>query len=311
MTKRNWLISAGVAVAGLAAYAMFIEPRWLQLTRTRIHLRNLPAGLEGLRIALLTDMHAGGATPMSVVRRAVRMAMGEHPDVIALTGDFAVDNATSFRDVIGALHGLAAPLGVYAVPGNHDYVVGIEKWRAEIAAHDTIIDLTNTAVLLPVQGARLCIAGIDDYYYGTPSLQLPPPEERDATILLAHAPDQGERTRRTYDRIDLIISGHTHGGQIRLPFFGPPISSADFPNLYEEGLRRRPWTQVYTSRGIGTVGVPFRLLTRPEVAILELTGTARPAVDRPPKQRGFYGITPRRATKEEMLKTRAARRQPK
>jgi predicted MPP superfamily phosphohydrolase len=306
VNKRNLIVSLGAAAAGLAVYATFIEPRWLQLTRTRIHIRDLPAPLEGLRIALLTDMHAGGATPLSVVRRAAALAMRERPHVIALTGDFAVDDAKSFSGVLGALSELSAPLGMYAVPGNHDYVVGIETWRREIAAHPTIVDLTNTAVVRKVRDARICIAGVDDLYYGTPRLMLPPPENRDVTILLAHTPDQGETSRRTYDQIDLILSGHTHGGQIRLPLFGPPISSADHPELYDHGLRRRPWTQVYTSRGIGTVGVPFRFLTRPEVAILELTGSARPPAPRSTQK--FFGYVPRRATREEMLQKRAARR---
>src|SRR5205823_13777513 len=158
---------------------------------------------------------------------------------------------------LAALSEIAAPLGVYAVPGNHDHVIGIETWRAEIGAHPRIVDITNRAIVRTVRGARLCIAGVDDLYYGTPRLRLPPPEERDVTIVLAHSPDQAEHSRRLYDDIDLMLSGHTHGGQVRLPLFGALLSSAQNPELYEEGLRRRPWTQVYTSRGIGTVGLPF------------------------------------------------------
>jgi len=79
------------------------------------------------------------------------------------------------------------------------------------------------------------------------------------------------------DGVDLVLSGHTHGGQIRLPGIGPIRSSVDHPDLYEEGLRRRPWTQVYVSRGIGTVRVAARLFSRPEVAVLELTGSPRPS----------------------------------
>ncbi|MBA4160352.1 MAG: metallophosphoesterase, partial [Gemmatimonadetes bacterium] len=185
--------------------------------------------------------------------------------------------AESFADVLEAIGCLRAPLGVYAVPGNHDHVVGIRTWHREVAAHPTITDLTNMALLRDVRGARLCIAGVDDLSKGTPQLDaLPPPEMRETTILLAHDPAQAERARRAYDQVDLVLSGHTHGGQVRLPWLGAIRSPAARDKLYDEGLRRRPWTQVYTSRGVGTVHLPVRFFCRPEIAILTLTGAPRP-----------------------------------
>ena len=265
------------AGALLGAYASLVEPRWLQVTRTRIHARGLHPELEGFRIALLTDMHAGDGTPLSLIRRAARLAMAERPDLIALTGDFAADDAGSFAPVLGALDGLEAPHGVYAVPGNHDHIVGIETWRRDVAARPNLIDLTNRARVLRVGGARLCVAGVDDLSLGRPTLEpLPPPEARDFTLLLAHDPDQAERAKRAHDAVDLIVSGHTHGGQVRLPFVGALKNPSEHEELYEQGLRRRPWTQVYTSRGVGTVHLTVRFLCRPEVAVLELTGAPRP-----------------------------------
>ena len=277
---RRWpWIVGGVAGAAAAtvAYATLIEPRWLEQTRPLIHIRGLPRALEGLRIALLTDMHAGSARSLRRVRAAVRLVRAARPDFVALAGDFAADDQPDFDRIFEALDPLEAPLGVYAVPGNHDYIVGIARWREGLRHHPRIRDLTNRAVRLDVGGARLCVAGVDDFYRGTPRLDfLPPPVTRDLTILLAHGPDQAERLRRGGDAVDLVLSGHTHGGQVQLPFLGAPVNSAEHPELYEEGLRRRPWTQVYTSRGIGTVGLPVRFLARPEVAILELTGAPRP-----------------------------------
>ncbi len=277
---RRWpWIVGGIAGAAAAtvAYATLVEPRWLERTRPRIHIRRLPRALEGLRIALLTDMHAGSARSLRRVRTAVRLALESRPDLIALAGDFAADDQPDFERIFEALAPLDAPLGVYAVPGNHDYNVGIARWRQGLRRHPRIRDLTNRAVRLDVAGARLCIAGVDDFYRGTPRLDfLPPPGTRDLTILLAHGPDQAERLRRADDAVDLVLSGHTHGGQVQLPFVGAPVNSAEHPELYEEGLRRRPWTQVYTSRGIGTTGLPIRFLARPEVSILELTGVPRP-----------------------------------
>ncbi|CAN5755928.1 hypothetical protein BH23GEM6_BH23GEM6_27750 [soil metagenome] len=273
--NRRTLIAGALGAGALAAYAFLVEPRWIEVTRTRVHMRSLPEPLEGLRIALLSDLHAGEGTPMSVIRRACELVMREAPDLVAITGDLISDDAEAFKPVLDALSGLTAPLGVYAVPGNHDHAVGIGKWQREIGEHPVIRDLTNRAVLQEVAGARLCIAGVDDLSSGDPTLNdLPPPDRRDATILLAHDPDHAERARRTYDSVDLVLSGHTHGGQIRLPLIGALRNPSS--DMYEEGLRRRPWTQVYVSRGVGTIHLPARFLCRPEVAILELTASRRP-----------------------------------
>jgi uncharacterized protein len=274
--SRSVVAGATLGATALGAYAFLIEPRWLQVTRPTIHIRSLPPELEGLRIALLTDLHAGEGTPIALIRRACHLAMREKPDLVAITGDFAADDANSFAGVLDALGCLRARFGVFAVPGNHDHVVGIDIWHREVHAHPTIEDLTNRSVVREVGDARLCVAGVDDLSRGTPRLDaLPPPDERDVTILLAHDPDQAERARRTYDRVDLVLSGHTHGGQVRLPLVGAIRNPSEREDLYEQGLRRRPWTQVYTSRGVGTVHIPVRFLCRPEVAVLTLTGRQR------------------------------------
>jgi predicted MPP superfamily phosphohydrolase len=276
-TAARWLAGAGMGAAALGAYAWLVEPRWVEVTRTLVHVPRLHADLEGFRVALLTDLHAGEGTPMSVIRRACRLAMREAPDLVAVTGDLAADDADGFGEVLEALSALAAPCGVYAVPGNHDHTVGIRRFHRDVGRAPGIRDLTNRAVTLRVGEARLCVAGVDDLGRGEPSLDaLPPPSARDFTLLLAHDPGQGERARRAYDRVDLIVSGHTHGGQVRLPGVGALRNPAERDDLYEAGLRRRPWTQVYTSRGVGTVRLPVRFLCRPEVAVLELTRRPRP-----------------------------------
>ncbi len=269
---RRLFVPAAFASAVVGTYAALVEPRWLEVTHTRIHFPDLPDALAGLRIALLTDFHHGNGTRLSLIRRACASAMAERPDLIALTGDLADDNAGTFRPVLDILGALHAPLGVYAVPGNHDHKVGIARWQRELASYPNIIDLCNRALTRDAGGTRLCIAGIDDYDRGFPSLgMLPPAKQRDFTILLAHNPDQAEHLWQARGTVDLVLSGHTHGGQVRLPWIGPLSNPSRHDHIYVAGLYPRPWTQVYVSRGIGTQRLPIRLLCRPEVAILELT----------------------------------------
>lgn len=275
-------LAAGAAAGALAVYAAAIEPRHVELTRPRIHIRDLPDALEGLRIGLLSDLHAGRLTPRDTLDRAVDLLMQARPHLIAVTGDFADKRRADYAAAFAALEPLRAPLGVFAVPGNHDHIVGIEDWERAMRAAPHMLDATNRHFTRSIEDVRLCIAGADDLEEGRPQLALPPVEERDFTLLLAHNPETAERARRSGDAIDLIVAGHTHGGQIRLPFIGPVERKSE---IYDEGLRRRPWTQVYTSRGLGSTVLPFRLGARPEVTLLVMTGAQRPkerAARRPP-----------------------------
>lgn len=266
-------IAAGAAAGAVLAYATLIEPRHVELTRPRVHVRDLPDALEGFRIGLLTDLHAGRLTSRDTLRRAVDLLLDARPHVIAVTGDLADRRRVDYAPAFEALEPLRAPLGVFAVPGNHDHAVGIEGWQRAMRAAPHLIDATNQYHMRSVGDVRLCIAGADDLEEGDPELRLPPPRERDFTLLLAHNPETAERARRSCDAVDLMVAGHTHAGQVRLPFIGALERKSD---IYDAGLRRRPWTQVYTSRGVGSTLLPFRLGARPEVAVLHLTGESRP-----------------------------------
>lgn len=267
------LAGAAGGAAAVLGYAMLVEPRRLEVRRSTVHARTLPLDLEGLRIAVLSDLHAGRFTPRSMLRRAVRRTLAEQPHLIALTGDFVDRSPDDLEHALDVVRDLWAPFGVYAVPGNHDHAHGgLAAWRRALAERSGIRDLTNRHVLIAHGDATLCVAGVDDLDEGRPQLRLPPPGLRDFTLLLAHNPDQAERSRRHDDHVDLILSGHTHGGQIRIPALGPLHRKS---TTYDQGLRRRPWTQVYTTRGLGTTLLPIRFNARPEVAILELTAAPR------------------------------------
>ena len=276
--RRGALLLAGGALLALGAYATLVEPRWLKLTRKRLHLPGLPPALGGLRIALITDLHAGPLTPLSVIRRARAMAMEARPHLVALTGDLADRRRVDVRRALAALEGLDAPLGAYAVPGNHDHVAaGIEAWRRAVDEHPTIHDLTNRYVLIETGRGRICVAGVDDLEEGAPDLTLPPPQERDVTVLLTHQPDVADRIPPGCREVDLVLAGHTHGGQIRLPGLGPVKRKS---SRYDEGPHERPRTLVYTSRGVGTALLPVRFGARPEVVLLTLVASAGEHPDR-------------------------------
>lgn len=267
------LAAAVGGVLALGVYATLIEPRRVRVRRSRVHVRGLPSDLEGLRIAVLSDFHAGPLTPDAVLESAVRRTGEEQPDLVALAGDFVDRRASELPRILATLARISAPLGVFAVPGNHDRAhVGERSWHRAVAHQPGIRDITNRYELIHVGGATLCVAGVDDFEGGSPRLTLPDARSRDFTLLLAHNPDQAERTRRLADDVDVIVSGHTHGGQIRVPGLGALHRKSP---IYDQGLRRRPWTQVYTSRGIGNTFLPIRLGAPPEVAILHLTAASR------------------------------------
>lgn len=271
-------LGAAVLGAGAAAYARFVEPRWIERTHTRVPVPGLLPALDGLRIALLTDFHASEHTPIPRIRRACRIAMDAQPHLVALTGDFVSEHTGAWLPgTIAALdEELEAPLGVWAVPGNHDHAAGIGRYYDAVRRHPRIHDLTNRAARRDLRGASVRIVGTDAAHAGhpRPEAALDDGESADFTLLLTHNPDLADDACRVLGGVDLVVSGHTHGGQVRLPVLGAILNSAEHDDVYEAGLVRRPWAWVYVSRGIGTVRRPVRFLCRPEVAILEVVTPA-------------------------------------
>ena len=268
------LASTAAAAAAAGAYARFVEPRWLERTHTRVPVPGLPPGLRGLRIALLSDLHVTAAADLGLVRRACRLAMGARPDLVALTGDFVSDGRGDFLGAAVSVldEELRAPLGLFAVPGNHDQASDPERYRRALRRHPRIRDLANDVVRLERGGAALRVAGTESLREGEahPGAALGQAPPADLTLLLSHNPDLAEEACAALGPVALVLSGHTHGGQVRLPFVGALRNSSRYPDQYEAGLVRRPWAWVYVTRGVGTTGHRLRFLCRPEVAVLEL-----------------------------------------
>ncbi len=269
------MLSGAVALTGYS-YASQVEPRWLSLEQVRIAIPRLPEALEGLRIVQLSDIHLYPYTDLNHVREAVALANAQRPDLVALTGDFVLDHVDAIDDLAPVLAGLTARLGLYAVLGNHEMWLGAAP-VIEGLARQSIPTLINRGLTLDVGGVLLYIAGLDDGWSGRPDLAkaLAARPEGAVTVLMVHEPDLADATARD-GRVHLQLSGHSHGGQVRLPGMGALVLPF-LARKYDQGLYRLPggperrglW--LYTNRGIGVNGPPLRFRCRPEVTVLTLT----------------------------------------
>jgi predicted MPP superfamily phosphohydrolase len=253
--------------AGLGYSA--VEASWLTMSNQRIAIPGLPSEFRGLRIVQLTDLHHGPFTGLEFIARAVQLANEQQPDLILLTGDYSFRERKYVMPCIRELGDLRAPLGVYTIPGNHEYYKGIQLYHDSLRLTD-IRDLTNQSVILRRRGAELALAGIDDHMMGQPSIEraLSNVKSELPTLLMSHNADA--ILSLSDPRVKLILSGHTHGGQISIPFYGPPYLPGNYQAPYYAGLYQTPTAQIYVSRGIGTIFPPVRFNAPPELTILEL-----------------------------------------
>lgn len=272
LTRRQFLKGlAAAGLVGLAAtggYASLIEPYDYEVTETDIFVAGLPASFEGFRIVQLTDVHHSRLVSIEEVGRVVGMAQAARPDMIALTGDYTTSRRQYIEPCAEALGALSAPEGVWAVLGNHDHYTDADLTTRALARRGISV-LSNANTTLRRNGETLQLAGVDDWGWGKAdwSRALRGVERTRPSVLLSHEPvvfDMPE-TRG----LSLIVSGHTHGGQIALPFIGAPARF--LPAFrYLRGRYERDGTQLYVSRGTGVIGIPLRLGARPEIAVLRL-----------------------------------------
>lgn len=271
-TRRGWLKRAfwyGTAAVAAGVGYSAIEAGWLTITKQRVALPGLPPEWRGLRIVQLTDVHHGPFTGLEYITHAVQLANEQQPDLILLTGDYSHRDRKYILPCIRELGDLRAPLGVFTIPGNHEYYKGIHLYHEALRLTD-IRDLTNKSVILRRGGAELALAGIDDHMCGQPNIAQAMsrvPSELPA-LLLSHNADA--ILDLSDPRIKLILSGHTHGGQISIPFYGAPYLPGQYQAPYIAGLYKTPTAQIYVSRGIGTITPPLRFNAPPELTILEL-----------------------------------------
>jgi predicted MPP superfamily phosphohydrolase len=272
ISVESFAVGCGLATAalGFVGYASLIEHRRLRLGRRRVRIPDLPPGLRGLRVLQLSDPHVGA---LHGGARHLRRAWAVDADVVVVTGDLVQGNGAiaACAELLGRFR---TPLGTYAILGNHDY-----SYPGCPVDTDALIDaltrqgvhvLRNTALRLEWQGSGFWLAGVDDPHRRrhdlAATLRTVPHDEW--TLLLAHSPDV--LAELPAGRVGLLLTGHTHGGQIRFPWL-PALTTNTrqrFPNPY--GLQRLNGTLVYLHPGLGNI-IPLRFGVRPEVVCLELT----------------------------------------
>ena len=278
LLKRAGLAALGSLVAGGGIYP-FLEAKWCRVARRTIALPNLPPSFRGTKVALLADVHHGPFVPLAYIRHIVAMTNALKPDIVALAGDYVHRHHSYIAPGIEELGKLEAEVGRFAVRGNHDNRSyhdgddGIQNYRTlsrAALAEAKFTDLNNRGVWLERGGARLRICGVGDLWTDSQDLDaaLGDAGDNDAVLLLSHNPDFVETIRDR--RVGLVLSGHTHGGQIIVPGCGAPIVPSRYGQKYLRGLVQGPCCQVFVTRGVGTITPPVRFLCRPEVVLITL-----------------------------------------
>ena len=275
MTRRGFLRWLGLTVGSLGAtgfggwkYVWNVEPWWLALERVEVPVAGLPPALEDLTIAQLSDLHWSEDVKEGHIARAVDVVLKAQPDLIVLTGDYVTYSADYIAACARELTRLTAPHGVYAILGNHDHWADALAVQAGLEAVGLPV-LRNDNVRIPVADATLWLAGVDDVWehYADVERALAGIPPGSVTVLLAHEPDYADQV--TGRGVALQLSGHSHGGQVRLPLFGSPILPR-WGRKYPYGLRRVGDMWLYTNRGVGLVQPAMRLNCRPEVTLIQL-----------------------------------------
>jgi predicted MPP superfamily phosphohydrolase len=278
-----------------AASYMVFEAQWVRKVELTILIPGLPPDLEGLTIAHLSDPHAGFVPSFNVraTRKAIDSVLAARPDLVAITGDLAGGPANLCR-LKRLLARLSAPLGVYAVLGNHDHGRSKAPFTYAVDLSDLgdygVQLLSNQTVTVERGAARVQICGVDDVKHGFGDVQKVAldADRRPQTlrVLLSHYAEAALRVPAGV--FHLTLSGDTHGGQICLPWLGGPVMLSQPHAAFKDGLYERQGRLIYVTRGIGTSLLPFRFLCRPEAVIIHLAadgsegapGAARPSPER-------------------------------
>lgn len=261
-----WTYALGLTVA---FYGVTFRRWWFVTRRVDVRVRGLDARLDGFRIVHLSDLHIGALTPAWWGRRWVERANALDPDVIAVTGDLVTSGVAFHTEIAELVGGLRAREGVFCAMGNHDYFGEGEPLISLIRARGPKV-LRNEGTLLERDGAKLFVSAIDDTWTRRANieraLEARPPNV--PTVMLAHDPDNFPKIAK--QGVELVLSGHTHGGQIAVPFLARWINASKLAHRFHLGVYRDGDSTLYVHPGLGTTGPPVRLGVAPAVVVLTL-----------------------------------------
>lgn len=263
-------VTGGVGYAG-TTYAYNVEPHNIQVERVNIQLPRLPGAFDGITIAHLSDLHLGPYVTEAHLLQAVQMTNALKPDVIVLTGDLVNSSWHYIQPCAAIISQFQAPLGTFAVLGNHDYWVGFLNLMVQSVKKSGITLLRNQAVPLTRGRSTIYIVGIDDLWLQLADLRraISNVPSSACKIALMHEPDFADIAAQA--EVDIQLSGHSHGGQVRVPFLGPLILPK-YGEKYPMGFYRvGNFTRLYTTRGIGVLPPGVRFNCPPEITLLTLT----------------------------------------
>jgi predicted MPP superfamily phosphohydrolase len=286
LRTRKWLIKASRGVFrcmgwcillgfGTLLYAKLIEPNWIEINSLQLKLPNLASEFNGYRIVQISDIHRDRWMSNRRLQRIVRLVNQQKPDLVAITGDLVTRNLPKLiPSLTVSLTPLTPKDKTVAVLGNHDHENDTQK-IIEALQESNIVHLGNAVYTLKRGNAMLHIAGVDDVQMGKGRLdlvmqQLP---KEGAAVLLVHEPDFASISAAT-GRFDLQLSGHSHGGQVRLPFIEPPILPP-WAKKYYLGEYQVGNMFLYTNRGLGMTGLHLRLFARPEITVFTLVAPGK------------------------------------
>jgi predicted MPP superfamily phosphohydrolase len=275
------LLGVGVAGAGTLYYARNIEPIWFDITHHQLHLSRVTQAFNGYRLLQISDIHADD-TFMTANRLAglVHTINALQADVIVITGDFVTDYLPAAQGILTELSKLQATDGVFGVLGNHDHPSGVE-WVRECLQAGQVQELANTTHTIRRGDQMLHLVGMDDLWPRNRGIPAPvwthqpllqqltsSLPDLGAAILLVHEPDFAAVTAQDR-RIDLQLSGHSHGGQVRIPLHGP-IFLPPLSRVYPKGRYQIENLIQYTNTGLGMLSPHIRFDCRPEIAVFDL-----------------------------------------
>ena len=261
-----WTYATGLVVCGYGCTAR----RWFFVTRkVEIPVRGLSPELDGYTIAQLSDLHIGAFTPLWWGKRWVEAANAAQADLVVVTGDMVTSGVAFHEDIAELVGGLRAKDGTYVIMGNHDYFGEGEPLVSLLRGRGAHV-LRNQGVVLEHAGGRLYLAGMDDTWTKRANLDasLAARPEGVPTVLLAHDPDRFPHAVKR--NVEVMLSGHTHGGQIAMPFLGRLINASKLAHRYHVGLYEDGDSTLYVHPGLGTTGPPMRLGVAPVIALIKL-----------------------------------------